>query len=838
MKKVSIFLFLLLMVSSCNKPQSPRIEEDFNFDWKFSLKNDVGVAKPDYDDSSWNRVNLPHDWSIEMPFDSIQGHGCTGYAIGGIGHYRKGLDLPNLDNKVAYLHFDGIYNHSEVWINQDKLASHVYGYSPFYVDITNSLNSNDKNTVTIVVDRSRYIDSRWYSGSGIYRNVELVIADKLHVPIWGVFVSTKDVTTEKAEVKIETDIVNAYDEAKTLDLITKILSPEGKQVGKINTDALNFETGKHKVAQSIVIDAPQLWDTENPTLYKAITEVVVDGELVDQYTTTFGIRDIHFDAQKGFFLNGKNMKIHGLCIHADAGSVGVAVPKEVWRRRLQTLKDGGCNALRMAHHPASDELLDLCDEMGFLVQDEFFDEWNYPKDKRLNMNERHDDYISRGYADWFEEDAEKDLKNTMLSHRNHPSIFQWSIGNEIEWTYPRNSQATGFFNNINWNGDYFWSPPPYSKEKIREEYEKLPALEYSIGQTAKQLAAWTREMDTTRPVVANCILPSASFETGYADVLDVVGFSYRRVMYDYARENYPDKTVMGTENLPQWHEWKAVAEREFISGLFLWTGLDYLGEATNSWPRRGLASGLLNIAGFEKSAYHMYKTLWTEDPYLYMCTQRLNHTNYKLDDSGNVVERQSGAWEKNLWNWPQLNQHWNYGDQDQIVVIVMSNTDSVELFLDNKSLGTKNRKDFDDNMCKWVVPYSRGTLTAKSEGQQVNITTSDQAAKMNIQADKEQLKSNGYDLVHLEVMLEDKNGNPVRNDDREILFNVSGDAKIIGIDNGNMSSRHSYKGNRVRTFEGQALLIVQSTKGGKGNITITASAEGMDDVITTCKLTK
>ncbi|MFI3294207.1 MAG: glycoside hydrolase family 2 TIM barrel-domain containing protein, partial [Rikenellaceae bacterium] len=755
MKRCTIFLLFLLMLSACSQPQSPRVEQDFNFDWRFSLKNDVGVTMPNYDDSAWSRVNLPHDWSIELPFDSIQGQGCTGYARGGVGHYRKDLNISELENKVVYLHFDGIYNHSEVWMNDEKLTSHVYGYSPFYVDVTNSLKNNTKNIVTVMVDRSRYIDSRWYSGSGIYRNVKLVVADKLHVPVWGVFVTTKDVSSQRATIDIETEIANAYSETKKLDLVTKIISPTGEEVGEIKTDDINLETGKDKFKQSILVDAPQLWDIEDPNLYKAITNIVADGKLVDQYTTTFGIRDINFDVEKGFFLNGESVKIHGLCIHADAGSVGVAVPKGVWRRRLQRLKDGGCNALRIAHHPASSELLDLCDEMGFLVQDEFFDEWNYPKDKRLNMNESHDDYISRGYADWFEEDAEKDLKNTMLSHRNHPSIFQWSIGNEIEWTYPRNSKATGFFDNIEWTGEYFWSQPPYSKERIKEEYEKLPALEYTIGNTAKQLADWTREMDTTRPVVANCILPSASFETGYADVLDIVGFSYRRVMYDYARKNYPDKIVMGTENLPQWHEWKAVAERDFISGLFLWTGLDYLGEATNGWPRRGLASGLLNIAGFEKSAYHMYKTLWTEEPYLYMCTQKLSQSNYKLDTDGNVVEKKSGMWEKALWNWAPLNEYWNYNDGEQIMIIVMSNTDSVELFLDNKSLGVKHRKDFEDNMCKWMVPYTNGKLMARSQGKEVSIVTNGVASKMSVVADREELKSDGYDVVHLEVMLED-----------------------------------------------------------------------------------
>ncbi|MGS0523886.1 glycoside hydrolase family 2 TIM barrel-domain containing protein [Zobellia nedashkovskayae] len=294
------------------------------------------------------------------------------------------------------------------------------------------------------------------------------------------------------------------------------------------------------------------------------------------------------------------MKIKGVCLHHDGGMVGAAVPDDVWRRRLTKLKKAGCNAIRISHNPGSEAFLNLCDEMGFLVQDEFFDEWDNPKDKRKNMNEQSVDYVTRGYTEHFQEWAEKDLKNTILAHRNHPSIIQWSIGNEIEWTYPRNTDATGFFNNMGWQGNYFFSEPPFTPEQIKEQLKTLPKEKYDIGKTAQKLAKWTKELDTTRYVTANCILPSASHLSGYTDALDVVGYSYRRVIYDYGHKNYPNEVIMGTENLPQWHEWKAVMERPFISGLFLWTGIDYMGESNGGWPKKGTNSGLLNSEVLKK----------------------------------------------------------------------------------------------------------------------------------------------------------------------------------------------------------------------------------------------
>lgn len=837
LSRITYLVLSVVLLTSCGEPKSPRLEEDFNFGWKFSLNNDIGSASMTFDDAEWQDVRLPHDWATELPYDSVNGLGNTAYVLGGIGWYRKSFTTANPNDRIVYLHFDGIYNHSEIWINGSKVQEYAYGYSPFYVDITEYLNeAGEDNVVAVQVDRSRYADSRWYSGSGIYRNVKLVTASKVHIPIWGTFVTTPEVSKEQANVQLELNIANFGSDTTFCDVMTQIVSEDGKVVEEMTSKNVLISPEGISLEQSLVISHPELWDIDNPHLYKANTYLLCNYKAIDKFTTTFGVRSIEYDAKKGFFLNGENIKIKGVCIHADGGAVGVAVPKGVWRRRLQTLKDGGCNALRISHHPASDELLDLCDEMGFLVQDEFFDEWNYPKDKRLNTHERHSDYISRGYADDFEDNAEKDLKNAMMAHRNHPSVFQWSIGNEIEWTYPRNRKATGFFDNMDWDGNYFWSPPPYSTERIKKEYESLEPLEYNIGETAQQLAKWTRELDTTRPVTANCILPSASFQTGYADALDIVGFSYRRVMYDYARENFPNKVVMGTENLPQYHEWKAVAKRDFISGLFLWTGIDYLGEATDKWPVRGTASGLLDIAGFEKPAYHMYKTLWSEKPHTHICTQALDKTKYKINDKGDVVEKKEGAWKEALWFWPDLNEHWNYKQGEQVIVQVLSNSSAVELFLDNKSLGTRKLKDFPDHIYKWSVNYQPGRLRAKSKTSSHSISTAGVPNTMTLNTDKAILSPDGYDVAHVELQLLDVNQNEVKTLDQEVHFVVEGDAEIIGIDNGSLSNMYPYKGNKVMTHRGKALLIVQSKKDGSGVVKIIAINENTPSASATIKL--
>lgn len=806
---------------------------DFNFDWEFKLleiTSEQGVTK--YKD--WSKVNLPHDWSVYFPFDKVRSEGATGYLPGGVGIYKKDFVLHSEPNITTYVLFDGVYNNSEVYLNNELLGVHPYGYTPFYFDISKYLHQDNKsNNLEVKVDRSRHVDSRWYTGSGIYRNVKLIRKNNLHVPVWGVFVTTPMISEEEAVVNIKSNIKNKYLQEQIFEVQIAIYNDNNQLISEI-VKPYTINAGKDIVIEDkLKVSKPYFWDVDSPRMYKAVISLIQNSKKIDVNDVGFGIRSIKFDVDKGFFLNGVNTKIKGVCLHHDGGLVGASVPKDVWRRRLEKLKDAGCNAIRISHNPGSDEFLDLCDEMGFLVQDEFFDEWDNPKDKRLNMNEKSVDAVTRGYTEYFQDWAEKDLKNTMLAHRNHPSIFQWSIGNEIEWTYPRNKEATGFFDNMDWTGNYFWEEPPYETEKIKEKLASLPKGKYDIGDTAKKLAKWTRELDTTRYVTANCILPSASHLSGYTDALDVVGYSYRRVLYDYGHKNYPDKPIMGNENLVQWHEWKAIMDRPFISGTFLWTGIDYMGESNDQWPRKATPSGMLDVAGFEKPSFHMMKTLWNEAPHIYAATQSLEKSIFEEDKkTGKAVEKNIGDWKKALWVWHDVNEHWNYNENQKIVVEVYSNYDEVELCLNEQSFERKKIKDFDDRIYKWIVPFQKGELKiiGLKNGKEVDVKTihtAEKSQKIKLTTDKTILNADGYSVAHVVAQLEDAQGNPVKNMENQVTFSIEGNVTVLGVDNGSAFNVQDYKSNTVKTNNGKCLLIIQS-KRKETNVRIMAHA---DDII-------
>ncbi|WP_237706930.1 glycoside hydrolase family 2 TIM barrel-domain containing protein [Ochrovirga pacifica] len=648
MSKKCILLITMISVIlfSCGQKSSAdnvaKTTENFNLNWNFYL-SEKEIDFSEISKEQFQKVNVPHDWVISGAFDESLGKDAwaTGYIRSqGYGYYTKEFNQEIKEDELVYVLFDGVYNNATIYINGHQLGFHPYGYSPFYFEISEYLNTDgETNVLAVKIDHSRYADSRWYTGAGIYREVSLRTANKMHVPVWGTFVTTPKVSKQEAEVAIQITLSNAFAQDQEVEVQTSFVDEDGIKIAETVNKTLVTKKAQKNIQQQVVIANPNLWEIENPSLYTAIIKVKSKGKIVDTYNTRFGIRSIEFDADKGFFLNGENMKIKGVCLHHDVGLVGAAVPKGVWRRRLQVLKDGGCNAIRSSHNPASKVLLELCDEMGILMQDEFFDEWDNPKDKRYNRwEEKSTDYITRGYGEHFQEWAHKDLKNVMLSHRNHPSIFQWSIGNEIEWTYPRNAKTTGFFDNMTWQGNYFWSEPPHSVEKIKHLMKTLPRGKYDIGETAQKLSKWTKALDTTRPVIANCILPSSSHESGYADALDIVGYSYRRVIYDYGHKNYPGKVIMGTENVAQYHEWKAIMERPFISGTFLWTGADYMGEIRQAWPTRVQPSGMINTASFPKGSYYMMKSLWTEEPMIHMATQTLEKSLYKKEN-GNLIEK-------------------------------------------------------------------------------------------------------------------------------------------------------------------------------------------------------
>jgi len=788
-------------------------EQNFNFNWDFALVNKTAFENPEIEKINWEGIKLPHDWSIEFPFDSINGEGATGYLPGGYGLYKKEFKLSASQGKTTYLYFDGIYNNASLYLNGEKLGEHPYGYSPFYYDITEALKNNDTNTLLVKVDRSRYADSRWYTGSGIYRNVKLITTSHLHIPVWGTFIKTTAITSSNASVELDITVKNKNPIQNQFYLQTKIFDPNGAIVAERKEKLSVNQTDESHFTQNFEIIHPELWDIQSPVLYKAVTYILQEGEIIDQYETSFGIRDFAFHKDKGFFLNGENIAIKGVCLHHDAGLVGAAVPLSVWKRRLEKLKKAGCNAIRISHNPGSEEFLDLCDEMGFLVQEEFFDEWDYPKDKRLNQNEQSVDYITRGYTEHFQKWAETDLKNVVKRDRNHPSIIQWSIGNEIEWTYPRYANASGYFN-MNWQGNYFWEKPPISPAAIKARFKESPKGTYTLAETAQKLSNWTKELDNTRPIIANCILPSVSHVSGYANALDIVGYSYRRVLYDYGHENYPDKPIMGTENLVQWHEWKSVMERPFISGTFFWTGIDYMGESNKSWPRKATPSGMLDVAGFEKPSYHMIKSLWNSEPHIYIATQTAQKSIFKIDEAtGEAMEKNPGAWEKALWVWHDVNEHWNYKEKEMIITEVYSNCSEIELFLNGISLGKKKLKDFPDHIYKWPVAFETGELVAVGikDGKKVKmqISTTGGATDIALNTYEKQIFKNKDNILHIVAKLIDENGKWVKNQEATIEFKLNGLGKILGVDNGAADNVQTFQNNKIKTNQGRALLIVQ-----------------------------
>ncbi|MBU2918846.1 DUF4982 domain-containing protein [Psychrosphaera sp. F3M07] len=823
----AVLLALLLQAcSGANKDQLTSTRTiSFNANWQFSLGDDQTFAKPDFDDSQWRTLTLPHDWSIEAEFDEKY-NGATAYLPGGIGWYRKTFQTdPAWLNNTTYIYFDGVYANSEVYLNGKHIGGRINGYSPFFIDISKYLNK-ENNIIAVKVDHQRYIDSRWYTGSGIYRDVELISTSKLHIPVWGSYVTTPSITKESAEILTQIEVTNNFNQSQSFTIKNSIYDPNHNLVSEQTIHSSIKPNSTTSISNTALVNYPALWDINSPNMYNLVSEVILDGKTVDTYKTPFGIRTIEYDANKGFFLNGKSLKIKGVNVHHDAGLVGTAVPDDVWRRRLVTLKKAGVNAIRTAHNPMRSSFLDLCDELGLLVQAEIFDEWDNPKDKRLNQWERHDDDISRGYAEVFQTEAEHDLKDPIKRDRNHPSIIMWSIGNEIEWTYPRYKEATGYFD-MNASGNYFYNPPFISPEEIYERFHSSEEGEYVLAKTAKKLSNWVKELDTTRPVTANMILPSVSHISGYADALDVIGYSYRRVIYDYGHKLFPEKMIMGTENVVQWHEWQAIEERDFIAGTFLWTGIDYLGESNKGWPRKALESGMIDTAGFKTPSYHMFKTLWNDEPHIHITSQTAQKSLYKVDGN-TIVDKGPKPWHQRVWLWQDVNRHWNYQDGEKVIVEVLTNCEQVELFQNGQSLGVQKLSDNPDRELKWAVDFKAGKLSAKGLGAcNTNdaVITAQSPSQTILTVDKSKLAVNPHQVAHIEVQLTDGKDNFVHHLEAKLTFTVSDNVQLLGLDSGNSSTINKYQDTQVLTSEGRALAIVRVTDDKPASITI--SGEGI-----------
>ncbi|MFT3933525.1 MAG: glycoside hydrolase family 2 TIM barrel-domain containing protein [Chitinophagaceae bacterium] len=794
----SIALFVLIFFTTCNAfSQQSRQIILFNEDWKFYKGDAIGADKKSFDDKEWRQVILPHDWSIEGPFDE-QWASATAYLPAGIGWYRKTFEVPStMLSKNIYLYFDGVYKNGEVWINGNYLGKRPNGFIPFQYELTKYLNKSGNNTIAVKVDHTEFADSRWYTGSGIYRNVYLIATNPVSIDLWGVGFSTPIVNKEKAIVKVTVAITNHNNTAAEIIVKTSVIDKKGKQVA---TGSQTIKTNAGKSANAAIdlsIPNPALWSVAQPQLYTLRTTLIAGGKQIDNDVQQIGLRRFRFDADKGFFLNDEKLKLKGVCIHDDAGALGVAVPEEVWIRRLRILKEAGCNSVRLSHNPHADYLYNLCDSMGLLVMDEAFDEWEIGKNKWIkgwNVGKPGND----GYHEYFKEWADRDVKDMVLRSRNHPSIILWSIGNEID--YPNDPYTHEVLNTGN-------NPQIYGKGFLPDH----PAAS-RMGEIAKQLVQVVKENDTTRPVTAALAGVVMSNETAFPDALDIVGYNYQEFRYADDHKKYPNRIIYGSENGQGLNAWTAVTDNEFISAQYLWTGIDYLGEA-RQWPSRSSEAGLIDLAGFKKSEFYFRQSLWTDEPMIYIGTSSIAKNNNNRRGNRNAAPT------------------WNYMQGDSVQVNCFTNCDDAELFLNGQSLGRKSLAETKNKSISWATVYQPGELLVKgykkgNELSHYTLKTAQEPSSIKVIADKNAFDKNKKQLTHLEISIIDKNGTIVYTAENEITIDIDGPAKLLGLENGSSTSHEDYKSNKHKTLHGKLLAYIQSTQ-KPGAVKIKISSPGL-----------
>ncbi len=786
-----ILLPVLLGFLSCYVWAASRTTEDFNFNWRFRIGDNSAWSAPGFMDGDWRILHLPHDWSIEGEFSPTNPATVNGGALpGGIGWYRKHFATPQAE-RVA-VEFDGVYLNSTVWVNGHELGFRPYGYSSFAYELTPWLNPpGQDNVIAVRVDHSLQPSGRWYTGSGIYRNVRLVSTSAVRVAYNGVCVTTPQISDEAATVLVRTEI--DAPEGGAVSVRHKILDARGRTVAK-GADS-----------KPLTIRRPHRWDITDPYLYRVVTEVRLGRRLADRIETRIGIRTTEWDVDRGFLLNGRVVKMNGACLHHDLGCIGTAVHRRALERQLEILSAAGFNAIRTSHNIPASELLDLCDEMGLLVLDEAFDKWR--------GNGR-----GAGYSPYFDEWNTRDLTDWVKRDRNHPSVVIWSIGNEIGEQSARTPEA-------------------------RQANEKL----------SRHLAEVVRSVDPTRPVTCGCNGADADNCVYTSGALDVMGLNYRAWAYDSLRVWFPGKPILATETVSaqnsrgiyyqpstglrvagwsRWagvpkpteeelagqvpnqataydncraiwdvattHEasWIAVRDKDYVAGGFIWTGFDYLGEPTAwGWPSRSSYFGAVDLAGFPKDVYYMYQSEWTDGPMLYLLP------------------------------------HWNWTPGEKIDVWAYYNgADEVELFLNGKSLG-RSAKTRDRLHAFWgEVVFEPGRIEAVSykarcEVARVVRETTGAAATLRLSADRELINADGYDLSFVTVEAVDAAGRAVPTASEMLRFRVEGAGELFGVDNGNAADTLCLKGTQKALFSGKALAVVRSLRGERGTATLTVSSE-------------
>jgi beta-galactosidase len=765
----------------------------FDFDWRFHRGGAIGAETPGFDDSKWRVIDIPHDWSIEdlpgtnSPFniDAIS-QVSGGFTTGGTGWYRKTFSIPGeLNGKQFNIIFEGVYMNAEVWLNGEYLGNHPYGFTSFWFDISGKIKFDKENVLAVKV-KNEGENSRWYSGSGIYRHVWLNVVSPVHVATWGTSITTPEITAKEAIINIKTSLENQSQKVSKITLVTKILNTAGQEQSEASTEK-TIDPGKTlEVLQEIKLTNPALWSTDSPVLYKALSEIHESESLIDQVATEFGIRSISFDAVNGFRLNGKSLKLKGGCVHHDNGILGSKAYDRAEERRVQLLKSSGYNAIRTSHNPPSPAFLDACDHSGILIIDESFDMW---KDEKNPFD----------YHLFFNEWWKKDIESMVLRDRNHPSVILWSIGNEI---------------------------PDRQKTEVVD--------------LAKELADFTRSLDPTRQVTSAVNNLSPAMDPYFA-ALDVAGYNYasggdhnQKNLYEEDHNRLPQRVMVGTESYPleSFGSWMDVVDHPYVIGDFVWTAYDYIGEASIGWrgyfqkqdffPWNLAYCGDLDICGWKRAQSYYRDALWKENQLSIWITPPL--PSFSLNP-----ERQS--WSKWHWNDAVDDWNWNGNEGKTIDINIYSSCEQVELELNGKSLGKKITDRSTKYSAVWKVPYEAGTLKAtgfngKKKVAQAELHTAGEAARIRLSADRIKIGADGQDLSYITVELTDSNGILNPKADNLISFEVEGPGSIAGVGNANPVSLESFQLFRRKAWRGKCMVIIKSDRIA-GKIKVRATSQGL-----------
>ncbi len=778
----------LLFGSTVKEGDSIREKTKINLDWKFKLGDIPEAANAEFNDKDWRTLQVPHDWSIEGKFETKNPSGSMGaFLPGGIAWYRKYLNIEKLaENKQVYIEFEGVYMNSDVYINGRHLGHHSYGYTSFYYNLTPFLNPNGKNVLAVKVDNSCLPQDRWYSGAGIYRNVWLHTMSNLHVDMWGTYITTPYIHKNSSTVHVKTSMSNHLATNCQVILKTEILDQENNVVAAATSKASVEKEGAQTVDQEIIVTKPHVWEIENPYRYTARTTILENGKAVDNYSTSFGIREVVFSEQQGFILNGKKVILKGVCIHQHAAGFGTALHEKTIERHLLALKEMGCNAIRLSHYPHAPALYDMADRLGILLIAEAFDNWKGYKSDNGNK------YLS------FEDTWQDDMTHFIDLNRNHPSIILWSVGNEVQVNVKDFGECMKILKKL---------------VNFVHHYEPSRAVTSAI-------APGSRKVNNMEP-------------DSMAYVSDVAGFNYQAQLYEKDREKHPELVIVGTETKPYY-------ERNFlkksgnnlafggaeeatnsyffitpgIAGQFIWSGIDYLGESAG-WPLKGWPLGLIDLCGNRKPYSWYIQSLYSDKPMVHIAIS---------DKSDSIVGQPS-------WSWPPVASHWNWKMGEVLDVYTYTNEDEVELFVNEKSVGTARLADFPDRVIKWQVPYQPGTIKAvalKNNNQAAvhELKTAGNPAKIVLKASVKSMKADGEDIVYVEATVTDSEGIIIPGATNLISFNVKGPASIAGVGNGNLFSDESFKGSSMKCYKGKCIVILRSAL-QEGEIILEATSKGL-----------